>query len=159
MLCRSWLIAAPSTAGERRRPDFVWRRSRVWDKASVKIPVISAMKRAVVRNALVAAAVALAALLQPLHSLDALRAAPTEAAVAVRALPAVAAAHTHDDCDTAPKPVAAVCALACAAAIAVLTPPVALIRPERLAEPASRQPPLRRGRHHSPDPRPPRPVA
>lgn len=126
----------------------------------MKIPVISPMKDAVVRNALLAAAVALAALVQPLHSLDALRAVPTEAAaVAVRALPAVAAAHTHDDCDTAPKPVAAVCALACAAAIAVLTPPVALLRPERIAEPASRQPPLRRGRHHSPDPRPPRSVA
>ncbi|MFZ1414346.1 MAG: hypothetical protein WAS73_07180 [Defluviicoccus sp.] len=127
----------------------------------MKIPVISALKGAIVRNAILAAAVALAALVQPLHSLAPLRPAPpTEAAVAVRAMPAVSAAQAHDDCSTAPKPAAAVCALACAAAIAVVTSPIIdLWRAERLAEPASRQPPLRRGRHHPPDPRPPRSVA
>ncbi|SUS04376.1 conserved exported hypothetical protein [uncultured Defluviicoccus sp.] len=118
-----------------------------------------AMKGAVVRNAFLAFAVTLAALVQPLHSVAASAPVPTEAATATPALQTVSAAHRHDDCDPAPEPAAALCAVACASAIAVLSSPIALLRPERLAEPTARQPSLRRGRHHPPDPRPPRPAA
>ena len=77
----------------------------------MKIPVISAIKGAVVRSAILAFAVTLAALVQPLHGLGALVPAPTEAAAVARALPTVSAAHRHDDCDPAPKPAAALCAV------------------------------------------------
>lgn len=122
----------------------------------MKILSRPAVTGAVIRGAILAVAVLLAALVHPLHGLAALAAVSGEAA-AVSAAPAAGSpSHAHEDCGTAAEAAAAACAHFCASAVAVLSPPIALSPAESLAAPASRQPLLRRGRHHPLDPRPPR---